>query len=490
MKDVKNLDSIPDPRKKIADKEVVNPEKFQKALKLEKSEETDKREKRNRPKKQEEEEDSVDESTASIPVPQGLFKEYMSEEEKTSSIYDAEGGTKAHLVCDGDTTNPSSPMYISDNKDDLESNISVEATDEPSDISSLDDDEDSYISLGDETTPSSVAEDNQTMENSPSFDESNQPINSSFRSDEEDQNVNIPFSSEDDQTSVLKSSSQIAPSNNTDQEKQLNSPTSKQKHHKKTSKHSDVKKAKDKDSSKQLTSNRTSKQSVSEKTNTLKGDETVNSKELIGEKAQLEKRSKKDILKNKDIPNTEKKDKLINQTEAISSLEKDEKHDSKKEGEEDQEIAPVSMPLASPTGVSTIQLSPFSNMPNDVFELFEKMVGLMTVEKDSGKSTTTVTLNMPSSIFNKCELVLEHYDTAPHAYNVQFLGNPEAVDRFTKNMQGLNNAITESKLSFSIHLLPPKLSKAFTGRVERKETDKDKEEGSSSSGGGKQNKDK
>ena len=104
------------------------------------------------------------------------------------------------------------------------------------------------------------------------------------------------------------------------------------------------------------------------------------------------------------------------------------------------------------------------------------MVGLMTIQKDSGKSTTTVTLNMAGSVFDKSELVLEHYDTAPHAYNVQFFGSPESVEKFAKNFSLLNNAITESKLTFSINVLPPKLSKNYVNRVNGASEKGDKDE--------------
>ena len=110
--------------------------------------------------------------------------------------------------------------------------------------------------------------------------------------------------------------------------------------------------------------------------------------------------------------------------------------------------------------------------------MFEKMVGMMEVSKDNGKAITTVKLNMPGSVFDKCELVLEHYDTAPTNYTVQFLGNPQAVERFSQNLKGLNNAIAESKLTFSIHLPPPKLAKAYASSVsslEKEKGDKDEE---------------
>ena len=105
MKDVRNIDSVPDPRKKAGDKDAIDPERFEKALKVEKSDETDKREKRNRPRRQEEEDDTVDESI-SIPVPEGLFKEYMTENEKGDSIFDPTEGTKVRFVSDSENPVP------------------------------------------------------------------------------------------------------------------------------------------------------------------------------------------------------------------------------------------------------------------------------------------------------------------------------------------------------------------------------------------------
>ena len=184
-------------------------------------------------------------------------------------------------------------------------------------------------------------------------------------------------------------------------------------------------------------------------------------------------KSKRDLKENDPIKEKViENDKTPNPTDTEQSFsgQSDHQKDNKNDDQSQQDsILPIDAGKQLVNNTQDIQLSSFANMPSDVFQLFQKMVGIMTIEQNNGKNTTAITLSMPNSIFDKCELVLDHYDTAPHAYNVQLLGNPEAIAKFSKNMKNLNNAIAEKKLTFSINVLPPKLSKGYVDKIERKE---------------------
>ena len=119
----------------------------------------------------------------------------------------------------------------------------------------------------------------------------------------------------------------------------------------------------------------------------------------------------------------------------------------------------------------------FSGLSTQVFELFERMVGLITIANYSGKEVTTVKLSMPGSMFNGCEVRLERFSTAPNSFNLQLLGNPDAIQAFGKNIDDLAAAFKKSDLDFTVNIKNPELSKEHRYKVEGTESGSEKEEG-------------
>ncbi|MCH9811406.1 hypothetical protein K0U07_01425 [bacterium] len=465
MGEVRNIDSAPDPRKKAGEGDAVNPDKFQKALRVEKADETDKREKRNRPKKEEELEDEQDEVGASIPVPNGLFKEYMSEEEKKASALDGGKGSSVRFVSDGKEGSSSASSkgvgYIPEIEEEASSpSISIETNENVSSKANFAEDDSS-------TTPSNLGENTPPPPSAPA-----QSANAPEGGYSEE--INAP-PTEDTQNTDQASGQ---PSSDKTQKKKKSKKadhTGKKEKTDHTTKKESVKKGKEatKKEGKEPTAKKTpSTKSESKQTPPTK-DTPV--KEVREEKAHHTS-TKGKVEQKKAEKSADKDDPTISGPKEIEEQKSD--HQDHEQGNEEEVVANADTVMASPTGVAALQMSPFANIPKDVFTLFEKMVGMMQVSKDNGKSITTVKLNMPNSVFDKCELVLEHYDTAPNNYTVQFLGNPQAVERFSSNLPALNNAIAESKLTFSIHLPPPKLLKTYASPVsslEKEKGDKDEE---------------
>jgi len=450
MTHMRNIDSIPDPKKKSSDKDVVDPKRFQKALKVEKGDEIDKREKRNRPRKQEELEDEVDDVGATVHVPEGLFKEFMKEEEKGPSALDAEGGTQVTLTPEGGDTPESTKgaNYIPD-AGDKQSNIKIGVSEDiSSEASTLESDEVPDIEEPAPQDQSQLTDQDQSS----TFQEPQTPPPS-----EDNFKIDDPTKMDDTKPQEVDKSKEPEKTKEKEKKKKIEK-TSKKKTEKKDQKEKAVKLEKGKES-------KEVKEPKKSDTQALK--EPIKSKETIKGKTSQEI--------HKEAP----KEKMDQSTTAPLEGLKDKQDSKDKDSDTSKENvsapAPVA-PLATAEHVEALQQSPFANMPKDVFELFEKMVGMMTMQQDQGKNTITLQLNMKGSVFDKCELVIMHYDTAPHAYNVQFVGNPEGVERFAKNMQGLNNAITESKLNFTIHLLPPRLQKNYSRRIESTDTDMDNQE--------------
>ncbi|WP_420422048.1 hypothetical protein [Simkania sp.] len=114
----------------------------------------------------------------------------------------------------------------------------------------------------------------------------------------------------------------------------------------------------------------------------------------------------------------------------------------------EQPFAPVVPPTDAP---------PYSQLSPQTYELFEKMVGTILVQTHSGVTSTTVTLNMPNSVFNGAQVILDQYSTAPQAYNLQLVGTPQAVEAFNANMADLVAAFKQSEHAFEVNLLKPVL---------------------------------
>jgi len=82
-------------------------------------------------------------------------------------------------------------------------------------------------------------------------------------------------------------------------------------------------------------------------------------------------------------------------------------HDQKdrKEKEEQQKLVTSEGALPPPLpghlwSITNAQNPAYATLQSDLFELFEKMIGVMTIEQSKGVSKTTIILNMPGSVFN------------------------------------------------------------------------------------------
>ncbi len=89
--------------------------------------------------------------------------------------------------------------------------------------------------------------------------------------------------------------------------------------------------------------------------------------------------------------------------------------------------------------------------------LVEKMANYIMVECQNGVSTTTVIVEMEGSALDGSEIVIDHYDTAPHSFNLQLSGSPEATDLFTTNLAFLQLSLQSHQVlqGFQVNVLPP-----------------------------------
>ena len=150
---------------------------------------------------------------------------------------------------------------------------------------------------------------------------------------------------------------------------------------------------------------------------------------------------------------------LLSSPNEVKRSEIKEKHESKETDFPEATSSTASIPLPSPevpvSPTPTSDAPVYTKLSSEMYELLETMSGVILIEKNDTKTSTTVTLNMPNTVFNGSKLVLDQYSTAPMIYNVQLLGSPEAVKVFSENLSSLSQSFQAMQYNFEVKLLQP-----------------------------------
>lgn len=174
--------------------------------------------------------------------------------------------------------------------------------------------------------------------------------------------------------------------------------------------------------------------------------------------------------------------------EANEDLDKDEGELLKKGPPSKKEIppttpfpsttAPTQAPVTLPGEPLQPITAPFAHLPAAVAALFERMVGVMTVMNTTGITQTTINLDNPkfaNSVFFGAQIIISEYSTAPKAFNIQLLGNQQAVNLFTSNAQELVAAFQAGNYTFKVNRIDtgylsatPEARRREVRRVKRK----------------------
>jgi len=123
-------------------------------------------------------------------------------------------------------------------------------------------------------------------------------------------------------------------------------------------------------------------------------------------------------------------------------------------GEGAKEVS-ISLTMGESLSVGSVKV-----LSADMSALIEKMANYVIHESQKGVSTTTVVVEMDGSPLDGMEVVLDHYDTAPHSFNLHLSGSPEAQDLLTANLTSLQASLQthQALQGFQVHILPPTLS--------------------------------
>ncbi len=425
------VSGVPEPRKPVVIQEkaqVTDPEKFKKILKVDESDESKERNRRNRARQEEEvEEEGEIEKTSTPPSDPKAFGSLLSTSSESSSIFDVEGGKTLSYAS-------SAPMEEAAETDpfSLYSSSKTPDASKPSPSFNMENDRSSItISMDDTKKVSSKG-----------------GASSSSDSQKEAGNTPLP-------EIVIKAPKKTKKAPPTAPPEASLEPTPSKKETKKIQ-----------------TEELASKQKE-EEVREVSNKEDVKQK---GQKEVQETASPLPIETPKEIQSGKKSDAtpIVAETHTVDSsdevlIQAPQKGEEplmqqhKKQKEEEYRGAPLvegassSLMQNSSLGISAAQAPAYTRLPSETFELFQKMVGLMTIEQTKGISKTTVTLNMPGSVFDKCQIQIDHYDTAPHSFNVQLFGNAQAVAHFNTNLNDLAAAFQQSRLPFEVNLQRPSL---------------------------------
>lgn len=154
----------------------------------------------------------------------------------------------------------------------------------------------------------------------------------------------------------------------------------------------------------------------------------------------------------------------------IKSGEKEEK----KEGEPEEGPPLNVQPLQAIPGTSqTTPVQALASLPSDIFDIFERLVGVMTIEQDKkGISELTLVISKQGSALDKAEISIKLFDTHPTSFNVELRGSPEAVNYFNQYREDLVAAFQQSKLSFEVRIQTPEILQAKKRVVKKQDSSK------------------
>ncbi|NNM43417.1 MAG: hypothetical protein HKM07_03660 [Chlamydiae bacterium] len=137
------------------------------------------------------------------------------------------------------------------------------------------------------------------------------------------------------------------------------------------------------------------------------------------------------------------------------------------------ETALASLSTSSPVQTSEPKVTKaYANFTAQMLDIFERMVGVMTVLKSSGMTQTTIHLTGPqfaSSIFNGCQITIQEFSSAPKSFNIQFVGSPQAVQAFEAKIPMINTAFSTGNYDFKVNRLEANLSRTEGPILHRKE---------------------
>lgn len=163
---------------------------------------------------------------------------------------------------------------------------------------------------------------------------------------------------------------------------------------------------------------------------------------------------------------------VTNQTQKVESVEKEEAAT--------QAVLPASTTLG-PLFIAPPSEAPpaYATLNSEVLALFERMVGVISIMKESGITETIIHLNtaeFSNSRFAGSQIIIREFSTAPLAYNIELQGTPQNTALFEQNVGSLMQAFQSSNYPFRINRIDTRLLSQRPDKplFHRKETSSEK----------------
>lgn len=132
----------------------------------------------------------------------------------------------------------------------------------------------------------------------------------------------------------------------------------------------------------------------------------------------------------------------------------------------------ASLHPAAPLGEAPPPLvAAFAHLPPHIAQVFEQMVGVMTVMDLSGITETSITLDNPQfaqSVFYGAQITITEYATAPKAFNIELSGNQQALNLMGAHTEELVAAFAAGNYNFKVNRIDLSQQRSI-GEVRRKE---------------------
>lgn len=117
---------------------------------------------------------------------------------------------------------------------------------------------------------------------------------------------------------------------------------------------------------------------------------------------------------------------------------------------------------------STTSLSP--SLDHLMEHLEDHMLTL--IETSDGDTHLTTTYQREGSIFDGCEIHLDHFSTAPHSFRIHLYGSPQAAQLLDANLSVLIARLEKNLPDMQFHILPPFLKNEAKAHEPNRKADK------------------
>ena len=126
----------------------------------------------------------------------------------------------------------------------------------------------------------------------------------------------------------------------------------------------------------------------------------------------------------------------------------------------DEKPSPFSIGLFIPSPQSADEVVELTDIrqfvPIQIEELTSTLeVHMITLVENGDDTHLSTTYVKENSIFNGLEINLDHFSTAPHSFNLNLYGSPEAAELLTENLPLLMAKLEKKLPQMQFHCLPP-----------------------------------